>query len=101
MDVLEHVPYPKKFLQGVSDSMEDGGVLLISCPNSESLVWDYLTGAKANPYWGEIEHFHNFSRTRLFALLTEMGFEPQRFGISQRYRMGMEIVATKVLSSPT
>jgi 2-polyprenyl-3-methyl-5-hydroxy-6-metoxy-1,4-benzoquinol methylase len=46
MDVLEHVPYPKTFLKGVYDSMEDGGVLLISCPNSESLLWDYLTGAK-------------------------------------------------------
>ena len=96
MDVLEHVPFPKDFLKAVHRNMEDGGVLLISCPNSESLVWDYLTGSGTNPYWGEIEHFHNFSRTRLYALLEEMGFKPQRFGVSQRYRLGMEIVATKI-----
>ncbi len=95
MDVLEHVPFPKEFLRAIAEKLEDNGVLLVSCPNSGSLLWDYLTGTGTNPYWGEIEHFHNFSRQRLYSLLEEVGFTPQSFGVSQRYRAGMEIVATK------
>jgi hypothetical protein len=34
-------------------------------------------------------------RTRLFALLTEMGFEPVDYDINHRYRAGMEVVARK------
>lgn len=95
MDVLEHVPFPKPFLKAAVDLLEPGGPLLISMPNSESFCWDYATGIKQNPYWSEMEHFHNFSRHRLYSLLREVGMEPVRFGISERYRMCMEVVALK------
>jgi protein O-GlcNAc transferase len=49
----------------------------------------------ANPYWGEIEHYHNFSRARLYTLLEEFAFKPQSYGISERYRACMEVIATK------
>jgi hypothetical protein len=46
-------------------------------PGSDRLSYP-LDRQKANPYWAEIEHCHNFSRSRLYALLREMGFEPVR-----------------------
>lgn len=64
-------------------------------PNSESMLWRALDQTKTNPYWGELEHYHNFSRTRLYQLLEETGFEPVIYGISERYRACMEVIARK------
>jgi len=94
-DVLEHAPYPKKTLQAARRLLSDTGVLFISLPNMESMLWKAMDRQRANPYWAEIEHFHNFGRSRLYALLREMGFEPVRYGISERYRAGMEVIARK------
>lgn len=95
-DVLEHVAYPKDYLRSARRLLGDRGHLFVSMPNSESSVWKALDQSGTNPYWGEIEHYHNFSRTRLYSLLGEMGFEPVRFGISERYRACMEVIARKV-----
>lgn len=94
-DVLEHAPYPKKTLQAAWRLLSDDGVLFVSLPNMESMLWRTMDRQRANPYWAEIEHYHNFGRTRLYALLAEMGFEPVRYGISERYRAGMEVIARK------
>jgi len=94
-DVLEHAPYPTKTLQAARRLLSDTGVLFVSLPNMESMVWTTMDRQRANPYWAEIEHYHNFGRTRLYALLAEMGFEPVRYGISERYRAGMEVIARK------
>ena len=96
MDVLEHVPYPKEVLTSVHSKIEKNGCLLISMPNSESWVWKLLTMNKVNPYFNSIEHCHNFSRTRLEALLNECGFAIKCYGISERYRYCMEIVAQRI-----
>jgi len=95
MDVLEHVPYPKPFLRKAVDLLAPGGVCLLSMPNSEQILWDFMTSNQANPYWGEIEHYHNFSRSRLYALLEECGLAPKRYGISERYKACMEVIAVK------
>lgn len=95
-DVLEHTPFPKATLTAAHARLASGGLLFVSCPNSEAAPWDVLTAQSANPYWWEIEHFHNFSRTRLYALLKETGFEPIHYAVSERYRMGMEIVARRM-----
>lgn len=92
-DVLEHTHFPKEVLAAARNLIEDDGVLFLSMPNSESLLWQATTNQNVNPYWGEIEHYHNFSRTRLYSLLEEMDFEPLQYGISERYRMCMEIIA--------
>ena len=65
-------------------------------PNSESILWEAMNKQNANPYWGEIEHYHNFSRSRLYALLKEYGFLPRRYGVSERYRVCMEVVAERI-----
>jgi hypothetical protein len=62
---------------------------------SESVLWTAMNQNRANPYWGEIEHYHNFGRTRLYALLEEAGFEPVRYAISERYRACMAVIARK------
>lgn len=96
-DVLEHMPYPGKGLEAAWRLLCDGGVLFLSMPNIESAVWKAMDDTRTNPYWGELEHYHNFSRTRLYSLLEETGFTPVRFGISERYRAAMEVIALKKL----
>jgi 2-polyprenyl-3-methyl-5-hydroxy-6-metoxy-1,4-benzoquinol methylase len=95
MDVLEHIPYPKEVLVSIHSKIEKDGCLLISMPNAESWGWKALTADNQNPYFNTIEHFHNFTKTRLESLLNECGFIPKRYGISERYIYGMEIVAQK------
>ena len=95
-DVLEHIPYPKKALEIAHSLLKPHSVLFISCPNTNSLVWKVATEARLNKYWMEIEHYHNFGRTRLYSLLSEHGFRPVHYGVSKRYRIGMEIIAVKV-----
>jgi len=92
-DVLEHMPFPKKALIASKDLLEEKGVLFLSMPSYGSPVWQLLDREKRNPYWGEMEHYHNFSRQRLYDLLEETGFSPLNYSISDRYRVGMEIVA--------
>ncbi|MEQ9448911.1 MAG: class I SAM-dependent methyltransferase, partial [Rhodospirillaceae bacterium] len=94
-DVLEHMPYPKAALEAARRLLNPGGLLLISLPNAGTMPWHMLTKAGANPYMGEIEHYHNFSRKRLTALLSETGFDPVKYAVSERYRLGMEVIARR------
>ena len=72
-------------------------VVLYSCQCQIAKARSGGTDAQnLNPYWAEIEHYHNFGRTRLCRLLEEMGFQPVRYAISERYRAGMEIIALRV-----
>jgi SAM-dependent methyltransferase len=95
-DVVEHEPFPAKVLQTSRELIADDGALLISMPNAAAPLWHYWNATNQNPYWHEIEHYHNFTRERLYALLRKTGFEPIRYGISERYRCCMEIVAAPV-----
>jgi protein O-GlcNAc transferase len=99
-DVLEHVPFPKRTLRRAWELLEPAGLLFLSMPNADAFVWQASTRNRSNPYWGEIEHYHNFGRRRLSALLEECGFEVARFGVSLRYRMCMELVARKRAATP-
>src|SRR5919109_928044 len=94
-DVLEHMPFPKPALRHSADLLRPDGLLFLSMPNGDTIVWKYLDSYKVSPYWIEIEHCHNFTKDRLFALLTETGFEPLDYDINHRYRSGMDIVARK------
>lgn len=94
-DVLEHIPYPIPALKAAHTLLQDGGIIFLSMPNIDSMLWRILSDARINPYWGEIEHYHNFGRKRLYQLLLDNGFEPVRYGVSERYRACMEVVARK------
>lgn len=92
-DVLEHMPFPKGGLTAAYRLLRKGGILFVSMPNADAPAWRLL--GDANPYWAEIEHYHNFGRERLYALLSEFGFDPVAYGISQRYRLCMEVIAVR------
>jgi len=94
-DVLEHMPYPKKGLEAAHRLLADDGVLFVSLPNMDSILWKAADQSNANPYWYELEHYHNFTRGRLYSLLQEMGFEPVRYAVSERYHACMEVIARK------
>lgn len=94
-DVLEHMPFPKTGLVAARWLLRPNGVLFLSMPNTENMVWRLLHANHVNPYWGEIEHYHNFTRKRLYALLEEHGFKPLEYHVSERYRVGMEVIAVK------
>lgn len=93
-DVLEHTPFPKKCLVAARNLLKNEGVLFLSMPNFDALIWKVFTKQGINPYWGEMEHYHNFGRKRLYSLLEETGFKVLRYGVSERYRMCMEVIAT-------
>jgi hypothetical protein len=61
----------------------------------DCIVWRALDATGTNPYWGEIEHYHNFTRKRLSALLAQHGLHPVDYNISERYRACMEMTAVK------
>jgi SAM-dependent methyltransferase len=94
-DVLEHMAFPVESLNAVRRFLRPEGILFLSMPNSESALWRVLDKNSSNPYWAELEHYHNFGRMRLYRLLRDTGFEPLRYGVSERYRVGMEIIARK------
>lgn len=96
-DVLEHMSFPKGALRHAHELLREGGLIFLSMPNSDSFLWSFLSQEKINPYWGELEHYHNFGRRRLYSLLEECGFKPLRYGVSARYRACMEVVAQKSL----
>jgi protein O-GlcNAc transferase len=94
-DLLEHTPYPVATLKRAHEMLDPKGVLFLSCPNRESSSWREMDRKDSNPYWYEIEHYHNFSRKSLMGLLDECGFVPVNYSVSQRYIACMEIIAVK------
>lgn len=94
-DVLEHLPFPGQALEQAHALLAKDGLLVLSMPNADSFLWQVLTRNGVNPYWYEIEHYHNFGRKRLAALLGQYGFEPLRYGISPRYLACMEVISRK------
>jgi SAM-dependent methyltransferase len=94
-DVLEHMPFPLTALQMASRALRDGGVLVASSPNRDALAWQVLDEEGINPYWSEIEHYHNFSYRQLREILEMHGFGEVSCSVSNRYRLGMDVVATR------
>jgi 2-polyprenyl-3-methyl-5-hydroxy-6-metoxy-1,4-benzoquinol methylase len=94
-DVLEHMPFPRAALDRVHHMLQPDGLVFISMPNMDSLVWKELDRQGKNPYWHELEHYHIFTRERLYQLLNETRFRPVDFAVSQRYISGMEVIAAK------
>ena len=87
MDVVEHVPDPQLVIEKARDILREDGLLFISMPNRETHLWDENDETKGViSYYAEIEHYHNFTRSGLYSLLREVGFDPVSYGVSQRYK---------------
>jgi len=94
-DVLQQMPFPVEALKAAHGLLADKGVLFLSMPNHDTMLWRLLHANMINPYWGEIEHYHSFSRKRLFALLDACGFTPVDYQVSESIRIGMEVIAIR------
>lgn len=94
-DVLEHMQFPVEAVSAAFRNLEQGGILVLSMPNTSSPIWKQLDLSEQNPYWSEMEHFHNFSKDSLERVLGSCGFNPVSYGISERYRACMEIISVK------
>jgi 2-polyprenyl-3-methyl-5-hydroxy-6-metoxy-1,4-benzoquinol methylase len=95
-DVVEHEPFPRNALSCARRLIDDPGVLLISMPNASAPLWHHWNATNQNPYWHEIEHYHNFTRERLYAELQKTGFRPFNYAISERYYCCMEVLAVPI-----
>jgi 2-polyprenyl-3-methyl-5-hydroxy-6-metoxy-1,4-benzoquinol methylase len=94
-DLLEHLPDPRASLKKAHDLLTPDGLIFISCPNLNCVTWEFLDVQKANPYWVELEHYHNFSRSSLMRLLEEEGFALASYSVSPRYKACMQVIARK------
>jgi|APGre2960657444_1045066.scaffolds.fasta_scaffold03483_4 2-polyprenyl-3-methyl-5-hydroxy-6-metoxy-1,4-benzoquinol methylase len=94
-DVIEHIPYPVPSLEKIYNLLNNNGLLLISTPNYETGAWVKSLEDNTNPYLYEVEHCHTFSRSRLYKLLNDIGFDVVEYGISKRFRLCMDVIAVK------
>ena len=72
LDVIEHLANPQRFLNIAFEGLKDGGILVLSTPNTASMPCKLL--GKYWPAWGAPEHIHYFSRKNLYLLLEKNGF---------------------------
>jgi len=95
-NVLQREPFPKRALAAAHRLLRKDGALFISVPNMDTIEWRLLDASGANPYWGEIEHCHNFTRERLAGLLTRQGFRIAEYNIGELGPSCMELIAIKI-----
>lgn len=94
--VLPRAPLPKRALSAVHRLMRQGGVLFLSMPNMDTIEWRILDATGTNPYWGELEHHHNFTRGRVVRMLEAQGFRIADYNVGEDGPSAMEIIAIKL-----
>jgi protein O-GlcNAc transferase len=95
MDVLEQIPLPGEALRKAAQVLRPGGVLVVSTADMSASSWRAMETEKVNPYWTDLERFHNFNREQLLALLRESGFEIGDFSVGDRAPAQVEIYAVR------
>ena len=93
---LHREPFPREILRAAHARLETDGVLVLTMPNSDTMVWRMLHASGAIPHWSAIDHYHHFSRKGLDALLRAEGFCPVGYDVDETYRSGMELIARKI-----
>jgi len=80
LNLIEHIPHPKKFIEQCGRILKPGGLLVMETPIQESLfhvsarIGDILTGYRMNNYGINTNgHIYKFCG-RTFEKITEMGF---------------------------
>jgi protein O-GlcNAc transferase len=95
MDVLEQIPDPRAALRKAAQILKPGGVLVLSTADLASSVWKAMDAEKNNPYWMDLERFHNFSRDRLVALVQGSDFDIVAFATPTRAKAQIELYAVR------
>lgn len=72
IDIIEHIPYPEKWLSECKSLLKKGGILLLVTPNCESLP-ARMKKNKWHHY--NIEHLHYYSPNTIERLFKKAGFE--------------------------
>jgi protein O-GlcNAc transferase len=70
-------------------------VLVLSTPDLASSIWKAMDAEQTNPYWMDLERYHNFSRDRIVGLLKDAGFEVVDFAIPARSKAQIELYAVR------
>ena len=92
---LPRAPFPKRVLAAIHRLMRKDGVLFISAPNMDTIEWRILDALGTNPYWGALEHHHNFTRGRVVNMLEAQGFRIAEYAVGEDAPSTMEIIAIK------
>jgi SAM-dependent methyltransferase len=84
---LEHLPSPVDALRRVHRLLKDGGLLVISVPNADSLEFKLF-----GRWWFQLDpprHFYHFDRQSLSEAFAQIGFRTDRFrtGVSAIFFM--------------
>jgi hypothetical protein len=87
-DVLEHVEQPIEMLKAIRPHTD---LLYVSLPVTDSTIWEAM--GDDNPYWNEIEHYHNFSKYSLSEALRLSGFSIIAMRPGSRYVSTIEAIA--------
>lgn len=74
-EVLEHVPYPKAFLQLAWFRLSKGGLICVSVPNDYNNLQRLLRTNGHSPWWLHKTHNNYFTPQSLQALMESCGFE--------------------------
>lgn len=81
LNLIEHIPHPKKFIEECRRVLKPGGLLILETPIQESLfhvfarVGDILTGFRMNNYGVNTNgHIYKFCG-KTFKKISELGFE--------------------------
>ena len=88
-DLLPRQPFPKEVLKAAHRLLRPGGVLFLSMPNREPMLFNLLQAHAANPHWRAIDHYHLFGRSRLYRLLRDHGLRARRLS-DQRSPQGRD-----------
>ncbi len=95
-DHFQRLAYPGQTLAAARRLLREDGVLMLSLPNKDTMLFNLLHANQENPYWREIGDCQMFGRTRLHRLLREHGFAPIEYNISEHHRIGMEVIARRI-----
>jgi len=82
LNILEHVKYPRALLEKMYLNLNDGGIVLIKTPNSNSLNFKLFHKF----YWGGYHcprHFVLFDKSLLDSLVKQIGFKILYFKYTQ------------------
>ncbi len=102
-EFLEHCPFPVDTLKKAKSLLRPRGVVYASTPSRDSVMWRARDAMqKGGPKirmsggveatWGQIEHYHAFSRKHLEDCFRRAGLEPVAFHIGERYFETMEVI---------
>lgn len=95
VNLLQHLPFPGSAVASASKLLQPGGLLLLTMPNMDSVVWRAMDRERMNPYWSDLEIYHHFTRKRLYDLLIVNGLLPLEYSVSEHHRSSMDVLAIK------